>query len=109
MEYSLDIDGVPWVNFSNLNDALKEEFDRDFFVTLNCGRKERWGFQNVAWLDDTKEYDVDTPYVNTWIPIFDTHGNTCREVRPFVYDYNHLRVHRNGGEGRGSERSAICF
>lgn len=91
----------------HLNDALTKEFDPDFFFTLNCGRKERWGFQDVAWLEGTKEYDVDAPYIDTWLSIFDTYGNTCGEVRPFVYNYNHLRVHRHGAAVFAEEKKLI--
>ena len=105
--YCLYIDEVPWVIFSNLNDALLKEFDANFFATLNCERKDRWGFQSVAWLDRTREYDVDTPYYNTWLSIFDTYGNTCREVRPFEYNHDHLRVHRNGAAIYAEEKKLV--
>ena len=107
VKYHLYIDEVPWVIFSNLNDALPKEFDSEFFATLNYDRKDRWGFQNVAWIERTQEYDVDTPYYNTWLSIFDTYGNTCREVRPFEYNYNHLRVHRNGAAVFSEEKKLI--
>ena len=107
VKYCLYIDDVPWVIFSNLNDALHNEFDSNFFATLNCERKDKWGFQSVAWLDRTKEYDVDTPYYDTWLSIFDTYGNTCREVRPFEYNHDHLRVHVNGAAIYAEEKKLV--
>ena len=50
VKYDLSIDGIPWVIFSNLNDALYKEFKEGFFGTLNVDRKDRWGFEQVAWL-----------------------------------------------------------
>ena len=50
VKYYLYIDGIPWVIFSNLNDALYKEFKECFFGTLNVERKDRWGFEQVAWL-----------------------------------------------------------
>ena len=107
VKYYLYIDTVPWVIFSNLNDALLYEFDSKFWTTLNCDRKDRWGFQEVAWLKGTEEYDVDTPYYDTLLSIFDTYGNTCREVRPFEYNHDHLRVHVNGAAIYSEEKKLV--
>ena len=108
VKYQMYIDTVPWVIFSNLNDALLKEFDPQFFTTLNCERKDRWGFQSVAWRDRTAEYDVDTPYSDTWLSIFNTYGHTCREVKPFQYNYDYLRVHVNGA-AIYSEEKKLAF
>ena len=48
VKYDLSIDGILWVLFSNLNDALIREFKEGFFRTLNVDRKDRWGFEQVA-------------------------------------------------------------
>ena len=107
VKYYLSIDGIPWVIFSNLNDALYREFKEGFFGTLNADRKDRWGFEQVAWLSAPSEYDVDTPYTDTWMSIFEASGETSREVRPFVYNDDHLRVHRNGAAVYSEEKKLI--
>ena len=107
VKYYLSIDGIPWVIFSNLNDALYNEFKEGFFGTLNAERKDRWGFEQVAWLSTPHEYDVDTPYSDTWLSIFEASGETSREVRPFVYNDDHLRVHRNGAAVYSEEKKLI--
>ena len=61
VKYDLSIDGIPWVIFSTLNDALYREFKEGFFTTLNFERKDRWDFEKVAWLDGPNQYDVDYP------------------------------------------------
>ena len=96
VEYHLYIDEVPWLIFSTLNDALTQEFTPDFFKTLNCNRKERWGFLDVTWLEDKAGYEVAEPYVNVRLSIFNTYAHSVRVVRPFVWQNNHLRVHPNG-------------
>ena len=107
VKYDLSIDGIPWVIFSNLNDALYREFKEGFFNTLNVDRKDRWGFEQVAWLDGPREYDVDFPYSDIWMSIFEPSGATSREVRPFVYNNDHLRVHRNGAAVYSEEKKFI--
>ena len=107
VKYDLSIDGIPWVIFSNLNDALYREFKEGFFRTLNVDRKDRWGFEQVAWLDGPGAYDVDFPYSDTWLSIFEPSGATSREVRPFVYNDDHLRVHRNGAAVYSEEKKLI--
>ena len=104
VKYDLSIDGIPWVLFSNLNDALCREFKEGFFSTLNVDRKDRWGFEQVAWLDGPYAYDVDFPYSDIWMSIFEPSGATSREVRPFVYNDDHLRVHRNGAAVYSEEK-----
>ena len=104
VKYDLLIDGIPWVLFSNLNDALIREFKEGFFRTLNVDRKDRWGFEQLAWLDGPSAYDVDFPYSNIWMSIFEPCGATSREVRPFVYNDDHLRVHRNGAAVYSEEK-----
>lgn len=96
VEYHAYIDEVSWLIFTTLGGALAEEFTPDFFKTLNFNRKERWGFLDVAWLDDKQEYEVAEPYVNFCLSIFDTYAYTVRVVRPFVYKNNHRRVHQHG-------------
>lgn len=62
-----------------------------------------------AWLTSTNEYEVDnTPYFNTRLSIFDTYRDTCREVRPFTYNYDHLKVHKNGA-AIYSEEKKLAF
>ena len=78
------------------NSPLVKEFDSHFFSILNSRRRDRWGFLNVAWRPDAADYDVDTPYSNTRLSIFDTYGHTCKEVKPFQYNHDFLRVHVNG-------------
>ena len=107
VKYYLYIDGIPWVIFSNLNDALHTEFDEGFFGVLNVERKDRWDFEKVAWLNASYEYDVDTPYSDTWLSIFEVSGETSREVRPFTYNDDHLRVHRNGAAIYSEEKKLI--
>ena len=107
VKHGLSIDGIPWVIFSNLNDALYKEFKEGFFSTLNVDRKDRWGFEQVAWLDGPYGYDVDFPYSDIWLSIFEPSGETSREVRPFVYNDDHLRVHRNGAAVYSEEKKLI--
>ena len=107
VKYDLSINGILWVIFSNLNDALYKEFKEGFFSTLNVDRKDRWGFEQVAWLDGPYEYDVDFPYSDIWMSIFEPSGTTSREVRPFVYNDDHLRVHRNGAAVYSEEKKLI--
>ena len=107
VKYDLAIDGIPWVLFSTLNDALHKEFKEDFFTTLNVDRKDRWDFEKVAWLDGPKQYDVDYPYSDIWMSIFESLGATSREKRPFVYNDDHLRVHRNGAAVYSEEKKLI--
>ena len=104
VKYDLSIDGTPWVIFSNLNDALHRELTDGFFRTLNADRKDRWGFEQVAWLDGPSAYDVDSSYSDIWLSIFEHSGATSREVRPFVYNDDHLRVHRNGAAVYSEEK-----
>ena len=94
--YHMYIDTVPWTIFTTLDDALAKEFDPHFFYTLNCRRRERWGFSNVAWRSNAGDYDVDTPYSDVRLSIFDTYGRTRKVVKPFQYNYDFLRVHVNG-------------
>ena len=96
VKYQMYIDTVPWVIFSTLNEALVKEFDSQFFSILNSERRDRWGFLNVAWRPSAADYDVDAPYSNMRLAIFDTYGHTCKEVKPFQYNYDFLRVHVNG-------------
>ena len=107
VKYDLSIDGIPWVLFSTLNDALYTEFKEGFFTTLNVDRKDRWDFEKVAWLDGPKQYDVDYPYSDIWMSIFEPSGATSREKRPFVYNDDHLRVHRNGAAVYSEEKKLI--
>ena len=107
VKYDLSIDGTPWVIFSNLNDALYKEFKEGFFGTLNVDRKDRWGFEQVAWLKGSSQYDVDYPYSDIWMSIFEPSGATSREVQPFVYHDDHLRVHRNGAAVYSEEKKFI--
>ena len=107
VKYDLSIDGIPWVLFSTLNDALYKEFKQDFFTTLNVDRKERWDFEKVAWLDGPNQYDVDYSYSDIWMSIFEPSGATSREKRPFVYNDDHLRVHRNGAAVYSEEKKLI--
>ena len=107
VKYDLSIDEIPWVLFSTLNDALYKEFKEDFFTTLNVDRKDRWDFEKVAWLDGPKQYDVDYPYSDIWMSIFEPSGATSREKRPFVYNDDHLRVHRNGAAVYSEEKKLI--
>ena len=96
VKYQMYIDTVPWVIFSTLKDSLVKEFDPQFFSTLNSKRRDRWGFQDVAWRVSTSDYDVDTSYLDTRLSIFNTYGHTCGEVKPFQYNHDYLRVHVNG-------------
>ena len=96
VEYHMYIDTVPWTIFSTLEEALCTEFDPHFFTTLCRARRDRWGFQKVAWRPDASDYDVDTPYSDTRLSIFDTYGHTRKEVKPFQYNHDFLRVHVNG-------------
>ena len=95
VKYQMYIDTVPWVIFSTLKDSLVKEFDPQFFSTLNSKRRDRWGFQDVAWRVSTSNYDVDTSYLDTRLSIFNTYGHTCEEVKPFQYNHDYLRVHVN--------------
>ena len=96
VKYHMYIDTVPWTIFTTLDEALAIEFDPHFFYTLNCRRRERWGFLNVAWRPDAEAYDVDTPYLDVHLSIFDTYGQTRKLVKPFQYNDDFLRVHVNG-------------
>ena len=96
VKYHMYIDTVPWTIFTTLDEALAREFDPHFFYTLNRRRRERWGFLNVAWRSDVDDYDVDTPYSDACLSIFDTYGHTRKVVKPFQYNYDFLRVHVNG-------------
>ena len=96
VKYHMYIDTVPWTIFSTLEEALDKEFDSQFFTILNSKRRDRWGFLNVAWRPTAKDYDVDTPYSDTRLSIFDTYGHTRKEVKPFQYNHDFLRVHVNG-------------
>ena len=96
VQYHMYIDTVPWTIFTTLDDALTKEFDNRFFYTLNCRRKERWGFLDVAWQHLLNNYDVDAPYSDVRLSLFDTYGHTRRVVKPFQYNYDYLRVHVNG-------------
>ena len=107
VKYDLTIDDTPWVIFSTLNDALYNEFDDGFWTTLNYDRKDRWDFEKVAWLVGPKLYDVDYPYSDLWMPIFEPSGTTSREKQPFVYNDDHLRVHRNGAAVYSEEKKLI--
>ena len=96
VKYHMYIDTVPWTIFTTLDEALAREFDPHFFYTLNRRRRERWGFRNLAWRSDADDYDVDTPYSDACLSIFDTYGHTRKVVKPFQYNYDFLRVHVNG-------------
>ena len=96
VKYHMYIDTVPWVIFSTLKDSFVKEFDPQFFSTLNSERRDRWGFQDVAWRVSAAGYDVDTSYSDTRLSIFNMYGHTCKEVKPFQYNYDYLRVHANG-------------
>ena len=96
VQYHMYIDTVPWTIFTTLDEALTKEFDNHFFYTLNCRRKDRWGFLDVAWQPLINNYDVDTPYSEVRLSIFDTYGHTRKVVKPFQYNYDYLRVHVNG-------------
>ena len=61
----------------------------------------------MAWLNASYEYDVDTPYYDIWMSIFEATGETSREVRPFAYNDDHLRVHRNGAAVYSEEKKLI--
>ena len=63
-------------------DALYKEFKKGFFGTLNVERKDRWGFEQVAWLSTSYECDVDTPYSDTWLSIFEASGETSEKSDP---------------------------
>ena len=96
VKYHMYIDTVPWTIFTTLDEALAKEFDNQFFYTLNRRRRERWGFLDVAWRHNADDYDVDTPYSDVRLSIFDTYGHTRKVVKPFQYNYDFLRVHVNG-------------
>ena len=96
VKYHMYIDTVPWTIFSTLEKALDKEFDSQFFALLNSKRRDRCGFLNVAWRPTAADYDVDTPYSTTRLSIFDTYGHTRKEVKPFQYNHDFLRVHVNG-------------
>ena len=96
VEYCLYIDEVPWLIFSTLNDALEKEFDAEFWDIVNKNRKERWGFLDVPWIAGKEVYDVDAPYPEVRMSIFDNHAHTIRVVRPFVWKNTYLKVHPNG-------------
>ena len=96
VQYHMYIDTVPWVIFSSLKETRDKEFDSQFFSFLSSKRRDRWGFLNVAWRPKSADYDVDTPYSDTRLSIFDTYGHTRKEVKPFQYNHDFLRVHVNG-------------
>ena len=96
VEYCLYIDEVPWLLFSTLNDALEKEFDAEFWDIVNKNRKERWGFLDIPWIAGKEVYDVDAPYPEVRMSIFDDHAHTIRVVRPFVWKHTYLKVHPNG-------------
>ena len=96
VQYHMYIDTVPWTIFATLDEALTKEFDNSFFYTLNCRRHERWGFLNVAWQPLLNNYDVDIPYSDVRLALFDTYGHTRKVVKPFQYNHDYLRVHANG-------------
>ena len=96
VQYHMYIDTVPWTIFTTLDEALTKEFDNQFFCTLNRRRRERWGFLDIAWRPLFDNYDVDTPYSDVRLSIFDTYGHTRKVVKPFQYNYDYLRVHVNG-------------
>ena len=108
VQYHMYIDTVPWTIFTTLDEALIKEFDNRFFYTLNCRRKERWGFRDVAWQPLIDNYDVDTPYSEVCLSIFDTYGHTRKVVQPFQYNYDYLRVHVNGAAVY-AENAEIAF
>ena len=85
VKYLMYIDTVPWTIFSTLEEALDTEFDPHFFTILTSNRRDRWGFLNVARRPYATDYDVDTPYLDTGLSIFDTYGHTRKEVKPFQY------------------------
>ena len=96
VQYHMYIDTVPWTIFTTLDEALTKEFDNRFFYTLNRRRRERWDFLDVAWRPLDDNYDVDTPYSDVRLSLFDTYGHTRKVVKPFQYNYDYLRVHVNG-------------
>ena len=96
VEYCLYIDEVPLLLFSTLNDALEKEFDAEFWDIVNKQRKERWGFLDLPWITGKEVYDVDAPYPEVRMSIFNDHAHTIRVVRPFVWKHTYLKIHPNG-------------
>ena len=74
VKYDLSIDGIPWVIFSTLNDALYREFKEGFFTTLNFERKDRWDFEKVAWLDGQINTMLTTPILTFGCPYLNPLG-----------------------------------
>ena len=96
VEYCLYIDEVPLLLFSTLNDALEKGFDAEFWDIVNKQRKERWGFLDLPWITGKEVYDVDAPYPEVRMSIFNDHAHTIRVVRPFVWKHTYLKIHPNG-------------
>ena len=108
VEYSLYIDEVPLLLFSTLNDALEKEFDAEFWDIVNKQRKERWGFLDLPWIAGKEVYDVDAPYPEVRMSIFNDQAHTIRVVRPFVWTHTYLKIHPNG-EAIFAEDKRLAF
>ena len=95
--------------FLHLNDALEKEFDAEFWDIVNKNRKERWGFLDVPWIAGKEVYDVDAPYPEVRMSIFDDHAHTIRIVRPFVWKNTYLKVHPNGAAIFAEDKKLAFF
>ena len=109
VKYYLHIDEVPWLIFSTLNNALEQEFDAEFWDIVNKNRKERWGFLEVPWIAGKEVYDVDAPYPEVRMSIFDDRARTIRVVRPFVWKDTYLKVHPNGAAIFAEDKKLAFF
>ena len=109
VKYYLHIDEVPWLIFSTLNNALELEFTAEFWDIVNKNRKERWGFLEVPWIAGKEVYDVDAPYPEVRMSIFDDHAHTIRVVRPFVWKHTYLKVHPNGAAVFAEDKRLAFF